>query len=184
VSALWPERAIGLVSGGGYSIQNIPDAAKRQGPEDKLRLWYQYYFHTEDGQKRIAENRRDLCRLLWRLWSPNWKFNERTYMRSASSFENPDFVQVVIHSYRHRFSLVSGDPAFEKTERCLAEQPKISVPTIVIEGDADGVAPLGGYKDHHHYFTGKYERRVLPGVGHNSPQEAPRDFAEAVLSVI
>jgi len=184
VAALWPERAAGLVSGGGYNIQDIPGSIKPQTPENELRCWYQYYFHSERGRAGLAQNRRDFCRLLWRLWSPAWDFDEEAYTRTAGSFDNPDFVEVVIHSYRHRFALVPGDPALEETEHSLSQQPKISVPTIVLDGDADGVAPLGGSVHHDRFFTGRYERRVIPGVGHNLPQEAPRDFAEAVLSLV
>jgi len=184
VAALWPERARGLVSAGGYNIQDIPGSIKPQTPENEFRYWYQYYFHSERGRAGLAHNRRDFCRLLWRLWSPTWDFDEEAYTQTAVSFDNPDFVDVVIHSYRHRFALVAGDPAVEETEQRLTKQPKISVPTIVLDGNADGVAPIGGSEHHDRFFTGRYERRVIPGVGHNLPQEAPRDFAEAVLSLI
>jgi pimeloyl-ACP methyl ester carboxylesterase len=184
VAALWPERARGLVSAGGYNIQDIPGSIKPQTPENEFRYWYQYYFHSERGRAGLAKNRRDFCRLLWRLWSPTWGFDEETYTRTAASFDNPDFVEVVIHSYRHRYALAPGDPAVEETEHRLTKQPKISVPTIVLDGDADGVSPLGGSVHHDRFFTGRYERRVIPGVGHNLPQEAPRDFAEAVLSIV
>ena len=184
VAALWPERARGLVSAGGYNIQDIPGSIKPQRPENEFRYWYQYYFHSERGRNGLAQNRRDFCRLLWRLWSPTWDFDEETYTRTAVSFDNPDFVEVVIHSYRHRYALVPGDPAVEEIEHSLTKQPKISVPTVVLDGDADGVAPLGGSGHHYRFFAGRYERRVIPGVGHNLPQEAPRDFAEAVLSLV
>jgi len=184
VAALWPERARGLVSGGGYNIQDIPGSITPQAPENELRYWYQYYFHSERGRAGLAQNRRDICRLLWRLWSPTWDFDEEAYTRTAISFDNPDFVEVVIHSYRHRFALVPGDPAVEETEHSLTKQPKISVPTVVLDGDADGVAPLGGSVRHDRFFTGRYERREIPGVGHNLPQEAPHGFAEAVLSLV
>jgi pimeloyl-ACP methyl ester carboxylesterase len=183
VAALWPERARGLVSAGGYNIQDIPGSIQPQTPENEFRYWYQYYFHSERGRAGLAKNRRDFCRLLWRLWSPTWGFDEETYTRTAASFDNPDFVEVVIHSYRHRYALAPGDPAVEETEHRLTKQPKISVPTIVLDGDADGVVPLGGSVHHYQFFMGRYERRVIPGVGHNLPQEAPRDFAEAVLSL-
>jgi len=183
VAALWPERARGLVSAGGYNIQDIPGSIQPQTPENEFRYWYQYYFQSERGRAGLAKNRRDFCRLLWRLWSPTWGFDEETYTRTAASFDNPDFVEVVIHSYRHRYALAPGDPAVEETEYRLTKQPKISVPTIVLDGDADGVVPLGGSVHHDQFFMGRYERRVIPGVGHNLPQEAPRDFAEAVLSL-
>ena len=124
-----------------------------------------------------------MCKLLWRLWSPNWEFDDATYDRTAASFENPDFVDVVIHSYRHRYGLVAGDPAVEDTERRLFAQPRIAVPAIALDGDGDGVVRLGGAAKHAHYFTGAYERRVLPTVGHNLPQEAPEEFAAAVLAL-
>jgi pimeloyl-ACP methyl ester carboxylesterase len=183
VAALWPERVRGLVSGGGYNIQDITASGRPAAPESELRYWYQYYFHGERGRAGLEQNRRALCRLLWKLWSPNWRFDEATFERSAASFDNPDFVPVVIHSYRHRFGLVAGDPRVEDTERRLAAQPRIAVPSIALDGGADGVMPQGGSEKHDRFFTGRYERRVIPGVGHNLPQEAPKEFAEAVSSV-
>lgn len=184
VAALWPERARGLVSGGGYNIQDIPASIKPQAPENEFRYWYQYYFHNERGRAGLDRNRHEFCKLLWRLWSPNWHFDDKTYERSAASFNNPDFVAVVIHSYRHRFALVPGDPAVENTERLLAAQPRIAVPTISLDGGGNGVMPLGGSEHHDRFFTAAYERRVVPVVGHNLPQEAPHDFAAAVLSLV
>jgi pimeloyl-ACP methyl ester carboxylesterase len=184
VAALWPHRVYGLVSVGGYNIQDIPGSIEPQVPENEFRYWYQYYFHSERGRKGLSQNRYDLCRLLWRLWSPTWKFTDEDFERTATAFDNPDFVAVVIHSYRHRFGLVPGDPSAEETEGHLAGQPKISVPSIALDGQDDGVAPLGGSADHHNFFTGRYRHRVIPGVGHNLPQEAPREFAESVLSLI
>jgi pimeloyl-ACP methyl ester carboxylesterase len=184
VAALWPERALGLVSGGGYNIQDIPGSINPQRPENEFRYWYQYYFHSERGRTGLAQNRRDLCKLLWRLWSPNWNFDDAIYTRTAAAFDNPDFVSVVIHSYRHRFALVPGDPAVEKTEQHLTQQPEIAVPTIALDGGADGVAPAGGSEHHARFFRAAYERRVVPGVGHNLPQEAPCEFAAAVLSIV
>jgi pimeloyl-ACP methyl ester carboxylesterase len=184
VAALWPERVRALVSVGGYNIQDIPGSIEPQHPEEEYRFWYQYYFHSERGRAGLARNRRDIVRLLWRLWSPTWNFTDADFDRTAVSFDNSDFVEVVIHSYRHRFGLVLGDPAVEATELRLTRMPKISVPTIALDGGDDGVAPLDGSTDHHHHFSEKYEHRVIPGVGHNLPQEAPRVFAEAVLSAI
>jgi len=132
VAALWPERARGLVSAGAYTIQDIPGSIKPPTPENEFRYWYQYYFHSERGRAGLADNRRGFCRLLLRLWSPTWDFDEETYTQTAGSFNNPDFVEVAIHSYRHRFALVPGDPAVEETEQSLTRQPKISVPTIVL----------------------------------------------------
>lgn len=182
-AALWPERVRALVSGGGYNIQDIPDSINPQPPENEYRFWYQYYFHSERGRAGLAQYRRELCKLLWRLWSPTWDFDNEAFNQTADAFDNPDFVEVVIHSYRHRFGLVPGDPAVEETEQLLTKQPTISVPTIALDGDNDGVTPSDG-SDQHHLFTGKYERRVLAGVGHNPPQEAPHDFAEALLSLV
>ena len=184
VAALWPERVRGLVSGGGYNIQDIAGALKPQTPERELALWYQYYFHSERGRAGLEAHRYELGKLLWRLWSPSWRFDEATYARTAASFENPDFVAVVIHSYRHRFALVSGDPAVEDTEPRLATQPPITVPAITLHGSDNGVSPAASSERHARHFTGAYERRVVPGVGHNLPQEAPREFAAAVLSLV
>ena len=147
-------------------------------------MWYQYYFHSERGRAGLEQNRYELCKLLWRLWSPNWRFDDATYARTAASFDNPDFVAVVIHSYRHRFGLVPGDPAVEDTERRLTAQPAITVTTIVLHGDGNGVARSAGSEHHARFFTGAYERRVIPKVGHNLPQEAPDDFAAAVLALV
>jgi pimeloyl-ACP methyl ester carboxylesterase len=184
VAALWPERARGLVSGCGYNIQDIPGSIKPQAPEKEFRFWYQFYFHSERGRAGLEQNRYELGKLLWRLWSPNWRFDEATYERTAASFNNPDFVAVVIHSYRHRYALAPGDPAVEDTERRLIVQPPIAVPTIALHGSDDGVTPLGTSENHDRFFRAAYERRVIPLAGHNLPQEAPRDFAAAVLSVV
>ncbi len=184
VAALWPERARGLVSCGGYNIQDIAGSAKPQPPENEYRFWYQYYFHGERGRAGLAQNRRELCKLLWRLWSPNWRFDDATYERTTVSFDNPDFVEVVIHSYRHRFALVPGDPSVEKTEQRLATRPRIAVPTVVLHGGDNAVIPVSSSERHAGLFTGRYERRVIPLIGHNVPQEAPREFAAAILSLI
>ena len=183
VAALWPARARGLVTVGGYNIHDIPGSGRPQPPEDEHRMWYQYYFHGARGQAGLEQNRRELCKLLWRLWSPNWRFDDAIYERSAASFDNPDFVAVVVHSYRHRFGLAPGDPALEDTERKLAIQPPIAVPAIALDGDGDGVMRAGGSRNHARFFKAAYERRAIPVVGHNLPQEAPREFAQAVLAV-
>ena len=184
VAALWPERARCLVSVNGYNIQDIAKSAQPLPPEAEHRYWYQYYFHGERGRAGLRQNRRELCRLLWRLWSPQWAFDEATFARSAESFDNPDFVDVVIQSYRHRFALAPGDPAYEAVERRLAAQPPIAVPTITIDGDADGVVPNAPAARHASHFTGRREHRIVPGAGHNLPQEAPEAFAGAVLSAM
>jgi pimeloyl-ACP methyl ester carboxylesterase len=184
VAALWPERATGLVTGNAYNIQDIANANRPQAPEQEARFWYQYYFHTERGRAGLDQNRRALCRLLWRLWSPHWDFDEATFAKSAASFDNPDFVAVTIQSYRHRYGNAPGDPALEAIERRLAAQPKIAVPAIALQGEADGVLGPELSESHARQFTGRYERRVLPRIGHNPPQEAPDAFADAVLGLL
>jgi pimeloyl-ACP methyl ester carboxylesterase len=179
VSALWPERVVALVSGNSYNIQDIAQAMDPAPPEQEAAFWYQYYFHSERGRRGLDRNRRDLARLLWRMWSPLWRFDDATFDQSAAAFDNPDFVDVVIHSYRHRYGLVPGDPACSHIETRLATQPHITVPTITIDGDSDGVNP--GTAHHAPRFTGLHEHRVFPGAGHNLPQERPGDWARAVL---
>jgi pimeloyl-ACP methyl ester carboxylesterase len=184
VAALWPERTRGLVSSGsGYNIQDIPNAGKPLAPEQECRFWYQYYFHSERGRAGLAANRRELCRLLWRLWSPSWTFDNATFERSAVSFDNPDFVSVVVHSYRHRFGGIPGDPSLDAIEARLAAQPDITVPSIVLQGADDGVDPPEAVDNDARHFTGPYERRTIAGAGHNLPQEVPAAYAEAVLAV-
>jgi len=183
-AALWPERVRGLVTVNSYNLQDIPNSGKPASPAQEHRLWYQWYFQTERGRAGLETNRRALCRLLWTLWSPHWAFDDATFERSAASFDNPDFVAVTIQSYRHRYGRAPGDPGLEPIEARLAPQPKIAVPTIALQGEADGVHPPEGSAKHDRYFTGPYERRLLPGIGHNPPQEAPRVFANAVLDVI
>ena len=182
VSALWPRRVRGLVSVNGYNLQDIARSGQPAAPDKEVRLWYQYYFHGERGRAGLAANRRDMARLLWRLWSPQWVFSDADFERTAPSVDNPDFVDVVIHSYRHRFALVAGDPALEDIERQLAAQPGIVVPAITLDGDADGVSTGGTPKPGR--FTGRHEHRLVAGgIGHNLPQEAPQAFARAVCDV-
>jgi pimeloyl-ACP methyl ester carboxylesterase len=180
---LWPERVRGLVSLGGYNIQDIAASGEPQPPEDEARYWYQYYFHSERGRAGLARNRRALCRLLWRLWSPTWAFDDATFERSAAAFDSADFVDVVIHSYRHRFAMAEGAPAYAELERRLAAQPPITVPTIWLDGADDGVEPPGGTAHHAAHFTGRHSHHIVAGAGHNLPQEAPAVFADAVLAV-
>jgi pimeloyl-ACP methyl ester carboxylesterase len=184
VSALWPERVRGLVSGNAYNLQDIAASVNPAAPKQEHRLWYQYYFHNERGRAGLEQNRRPFCKLLWQLWSPTWQFDDATYERSAISFDNPDFVAVTIHSYRHRYGFAAGDPALEPIERRLVGQPKISVPTIALQGEVDGVHDSESSEKHQTHFTGPYQRRVLANVGHNLPQEAPRQFADAVLELV
>jgi pimeloyl-ACP methyl ester carboxylesterase len=183
VAALWPQRARCLVTGNGYNIQDIPHANAPAEPEQERRYWYQYYFHTERGRAGLTQNRRELIRLLWQLWSPNWAFDNATFERSAASWDNPDFVDVTIQSYRHRYGNAPGDPSFEAIERQLAAQPAIPVPTIVLHGDANSVVPdlWSGYRKK---FTGAAEQRLLPGIGHNVPAEAPEAVVAAVLDLV
>jgi pimeloyl-ACP methyl ester carboxylesterase len=183
VSALWPERVAGLVSCTGYNIQDIANSHRPADPAQEARLWYQYYFHTERGRNGLIEKRREISRLLWRMWSPNWTFDDATFDQTAGSFDNPDFVDVVIHSYRHRTGNVAGDPRYAAVEARLATQPDIHVPAINLHGGADGVTPVGSAEGHGKHFTAAYQRRVLENVGHNVPQEAPQAFAEAILQL-
>ena len=183
VSALRPDRVKGLVTGCGYNLQNIPASVKPAHPAQEHRHWYQYYFHTERGRAGLAANRRELARLLWRLWSPLWEFEDATFEASAVSFDNPDFVDVVIQSYRHRYGYAAGDPAYDAIETALEAQPAIGVPTISLHGDADGVSPVESSEAHKRHFTGPYERRIVPHAGHNLPQEDPKAFAAAVIEL-
>lgn len=180
-AALWPERIGGLVSYAGYDVIDV--AAQRQPAAPSLErvFWYQHLFQTERGRACLAEARRDLCRLLWEAWSPGWRFDEATFLRSAEAFDNPDFVDVVIHSYRHAFGLEAGDPALQPLEDRLAGRPKIVVPALTLDGTEDPLKP-GGTAGHASMFGGRHEHRVVR-TGHNLPQEDPRAFAAAVLQV-
>ncbi len=180
VAALWPDRVRALLSITGYNIQDIEAASRPASAEQELRLWYQWYFHTERGRAGLAANRHDICRLLWRLWSPNWRFDDATYCRTAPSFDNPDFVDVVIQSYRHRYANAPGDPALEPIEQRLAAQPRIGVPTVNLHGAADGVTPAEGSEGHARQFSAFYQRRVVPTAGHFLPREAPDAIIEAI----
>ena len=184
VAALWPERCAGLLSFNSYNIQHIATAMTPDTPDNEHRLWYQYYFHSERGRRALAQDRRALCRLLWRLWSPSWRFDDATFERSAAAFDNPDFVDVVIHSYRHRFGLVPGDPALDEIEAALALQPAITIPALTFDGGDDGVRPPTPAAQDRHRFTAARTHEVVPGVGHNMPQEVPAPFAAAVLSLV
>jgi pimeloyl-ACP methyl ester carboxylesterase len=183
-AALRPERVRCLVSCTGYNIQNIATSGEPASAAQEHRLWYQYYFHTERGRAGLAKNRRDVCRLLWKLWSPEWQFDEATFERSAASFDNPDFVEVVIQSYRHRYGYAAGDPALLGIEAELARQPKIAVPAINLHGGHDGVNPVPERDGQAKFFSVSYERRVLPGIGHNVPQEAPAATVAALRDLM
>ena len=183
VAALWPQRVRGLVTGNGYNIQNIAASVKPVAPEQEHRFWYQYYFHTERGRAGLEQNRRALCRYIWQIWSPDWAFDDATYEKSAASLDNPDFVAVTVQSYRHRFGYAAGDPALEPIEQRLAAQPAITVPTIVLHGASSGIQPPAGSEAHARLFAGPYQRCVLPKIGHNLPQEAPVQVADAILEL-
>jgi pimeloyl-ACP methyl ester carboxylesterase len=183
-AALWPERCTGLVSGNGYQIQDIARAMRPAPPEREVALWYQYYFQLERGRAGLDANRRDIARLLWKQWSPTWNFDEATFDRTAVAHDNPDYVDVVIHSYRHRFGLAEGDPRYADLQSRLAELPAITVPTITLDGGADGVVPATDGSAHAAKFTNRHAHRVIPRAGHNLPQEAPEDFAAAVMELI
>ena len=184
VAALFPGRVSGLVSVAGYNIQNIAKFSEPLAPEIEMLNWYQYYFHSERGRLGLTRYRKELCRLLWNHWSPTWKFDDQTYEATAISFTNPDFVNVVVHSYRHRYGLANGDPKFEDIEAALLKQPTIKTPAIVLDAEADGVEPFEGTGKDAVRFAGNYERRIIKRVGHNVPQEAPVEFAEAIMAVI
>jgi pimeloyl-ACP methyl ester carboxylesterase len=184
VAALWPERARCLLTMNGYNVQNIAASARPAVPEQEYRHWYQWYFHTERGRAGLAENRRELCRLLWELWSPNMQIDRAGYELTAASFDNPDFVDVVIHSYRHRHRAAPGDPALEPIERSLAAQPPIRVPSLALHGAADGVDPPANSESHGRHFAGPYQRRIVPLAGHFLPREAPDPVVAGLVELM
>jgi pimeloyl-ACP methyl ester carboxylesterase len=178
VAALWPLRCKALVSVSGYLITNLQANTRPLPPAAELGWWYQYYFATERGRLGYAENRREFARLIWKLSSPKWDFDDATFARTAAAFDNEDHVPIVIHNYRWRLSLAKGEPQYDALEAQLNVSPAISVPTITIASDFDGAAASGdAYRKK---FTGAYAHRILPGIGHNVPQEAPRAFAQAI----
>jgi pimeloyl-ACP methyl ester carboxylesterase len=183
VAALWPERCKALVSVSGYLIGSREANKKPLPPEAELQWWYQYYFATERGRAGYEAYRREFSKLIWRLASPKWNFDDATFDRSAASFDNPDHVSIVIHNYRWRLGLAEGEPAYDALENKLAAGPAITVPTITLEGDANG-APHPPPAAYAKKFSGKYEHRNLTGgIGHNLPQEAPQAFATAIIDV-
>ena len=183
-AALWPDRCAGLVSVNGYLIQDIANAWQPIAPTIEAGLWYQFYFLTERGRAGLTANRSEIARILWTRNSPSWKFDEATFARSAAEFGNADYVEVVLHSYRHRLGFADGYAPYVALERRLATRPPIAVPTITLDGDADGVVPATDGRAASAHFTGAHQHRVLAGVGHNPPQEDPVAFAEAVLALI
>lgn len=180
VAALWPERVRGLVTIGGYNIQHLASAGRPAAAQAELAYWYQWYFHTERGRAGLVGNRRAIGRLLWQLWSPNWRFGEAVFDRVAAAWDNADYVEVVIHSYRHRHNAAPGDPALVGIEAALAAQPAITVPAINLEGAADGVGAPEFPDPDVPRFTGGYERRVLDRIGHFLPHEAPDAVVQAI----
>jgi pimeloyl-ACP methyl ester carboxylesterase len=181
VAALWPERCKALVSVSGYLIVNPKANLNPLPPRAELGWWYQYYFATERGERGYTENRREFNKLIWQLASPKWKFDDATFDRSAAAFDNPDHVAIVIHNYRWRLEIARGDPKYDHLEQKLFTGPIIAVPTITISSDFDGAAADG--KAYAGKFSGKYAHKVLNGIGHNVPQEAPEAFAQAVVEV-
>ena len=180
VAALWPERVVGLVSIGGYNIFDNALIHQPAPPDQEWRLWYCYYFHSQRGHDGLAQNRRALVRLLWEQWSPQWRFDDATFARSAEAFDNPDFVEIVIHSYRHRFDLAAGDPALAEFEARLSRQPAIDVPAYLLQGQDDGVdlrRTLDGSR-----FPRLVGSALVPG-GHNLIQENPQAVVAAIRAL-
>jgi pimeloyl-ACP methyl ester carboxylesterase len=183
VAALRPERCRALVSVSGYLIGSQESGKTPLPPNAELQWWYQYYFATERGRAGYEQYRHDFSKLIWKIASPKWDFDDATFDRTAASFNNPDHVSVVIHNYRWRLGLADGDPKFDEQEKRLAAAPVIIVPTITLEGDANG-APHPDSSAYAKKFSGKYEHRLIKGgIGHNLPQEAPQAFAQAVIDV-
>lgn len=183
IAALWPERCKAMVSVSGYLIGSQAAGKLPLPPTAELQWWYQYYFATERGRAGYEKYRHDFAKLIWQIASPKWNFDDATFDRSAASFDNPDHVQIVIHNYRWRLGLAEGEAKYDELEKRLAEGPVITVPTMTLEGDANG-APHPEPSSYARKFTGKYAHRLLTGgIGHNLPQEAPQDFARAVIEV-
>ena len=183
-AALWPDRCAGLVTVNGYLIQDIAHAMAPAKPPREVAYWYQYYFQIERGRAGLAANRREIAKILWREWSPNWHFDDATFERAAIAFDNPEFVDVAIHSYRHRYGLADGDPRYADLERRLAAQPTITVPAITLDGDADGVVPSTDGAAQAAKFSRRVAHRIVPQAGHNLPQEEPEAFAQAVMELV
>lgn len=183
VAALWPERCKAMVSVSGYLIGSQQAGRQPLPPSAELQWWYQYYFATDRGQAGYGKFTREFAKLIWRLASPRWDFDDATFDRSALAFDNPDHVAIVIHNYRWRLGLAEGEPQYENLEKRLAQAPVITVPTITLEGDANG-APHPEASAYAKMFSGRYSHRLITGgIGHNLPQEAPRAFAEAVIEL-
>ncbi|MEV4334422.1 alpha/beta hydrolase [Streptomyces sp. NPDC049597] len=185
IAALWPERCKALVSVGGYLITNLQANLKPLAPGAEHAWWYQYYFSTERGRLAMEDKslRHDLTRLVWDTVSPTWAFDDATFERTAAAFDNPDYAAVVIHNYRWRLSLADGERRYDGLEKRLATRPVIEVPTITLDAERDPFTAPGNGASYRERFTGRYEHRTLTGIGHNLPQEAPADFAQAVIDV-
>ena len=182
-AAVWPERSKAMVSVSGYLIGNQEAGKLPLPPEAELQWWYQFYFATERGRAGYAKYRREFSKLIWKIGSPKWQFDDTTFDRSAAAFDNPDHVDIVIHNYRWRLGLAEGEPKYAEFEMRLAQSPVITVPTITLEGDANG-APHLEPAAYANKFSGKYEHRnIAGGIGHNLPQEAPQAFAQAIVDV-
>jgi pimeloyl-ACP methyl ester carboxylesterase len=181
VAALWPDLVSGLVAITGYGIQDIAAAARPGTAEQEHRYWYQWYFHTDRGRAGLAANRVELTRLLWRLWSPNWAFDDATLRATTASFDNPDFVDVTIQSYRHRYGNAPGDPAYDDLEARLAAQPVIGVPVVVLHGEEDGVGAPAGSIPRDRLFSRLLERRLISRAGHFLSRENPEEVVAAVV---
>lgn len=182
VAMLWPERVAGLVTVDGYNVQDLAMSGQPAPPASERRLWYQYYLHSERGRAGLAAHREEFARLLWSEWSPGWEFGDATFATSAQSFHNPDFVEVVVHSYRHRFGLVAGDPAYAQTEQAIGRQPAIEVPTVILDPTRDGLGPPDSIEAHRTHFT-QIAGHVCVPTGHNLPQEAPAAVLDAVIGL-
>jgi pimeloyl-ACP methyl ester carboxylesterase len=184
-SALHPDRVRAAVLIGGYTIQNTIAPPQPSSPAAERAIWYQYYFNTERGRAGLQTNRRALCRFLWETWSPTWRFTDETFNRTAPSFDNPDFVDVVVHSYRHRIGNAPGEPRFQEMERRLAERPKISAPVITMYGADDGIArPAADNPNERNQLPALVSRRVIAGAGHFLPRENPAAVSSAILELL
>ncbi len=179
-----PERVRALVTIGGYNVQNTVAPSRPASAVEERAYWYQWYFNTERGRRGLEQNRREICRFLWQEWSPTWPFDDATFDRTAPSFDNPDFVEVVIHSYRHRHGNAPGEPRFDTMERRLAERPPITVPSVALWGGDDGVDPTRRSERHMSLFPAGTERRIVAGVGHFMPREQPAAVVEAMRELL
>jgi pimeloyl-ACP methyl ester carboxylesterase len=183
VAALWPQRCDGLVSAGGYALHHLASSATPMPPEREASLWYQYYLLSERGRAGLTTYRRELARLLWQQWSPQWHFSDEEFIRSAAAFDNPDWVEVVVHSYRYKFGLVPGDQRYAELAARLEQRPPIKVPALTLDGAAHGVTDACDGRRWTNMFAARWEHRAVVGAGHNIPQEQPRIFADAVCTL-